>query len=73
MDRLSWFAAAIGFACAAAMAIDVVRRPQKMGVVNIVWPVPGLFGGPPTLCGHLRYGRPRGMTPDMTGSWACAG
>ncbi|MGH8230016.1 MAG: DUF4396 domain-containing protein [Steroidobacteraceae bacterium] len=40
---LSWIAIALGLATAAAVAIDVRRRPQRMRIMNIVWPVTGLY------------------------------
>lgn len=54
---LSWVALAIGGSCAVAIAIDVVRHPQHMGVMNLVWPTTALFGGPLVLWPYLRYGR----------------
>lgn len=35
----------IAVACAAVVAVDVVRRPQPMRVMGVVWPVTMLFGG----------------------------
>jgi len=37
--------ASIGIAlpCSLVIVADVVRRPQKMGVMNVVWPVTALY------------------------------
>lgn len=48
---------ALGGACAAGIAIDVVRHPQRMGVMNVVWPVTGLYGTVLAAWGYLRHGR----------------
>jgi hypothetical protein len=37
---------AIAFACAALLAYEVIRRPQPMAVMNVVWPITGLYLGP---------------------------
>ncbi|MFZ7088424.1 DUF4396 domain-containing protein [Curtobacterium sp. RRHDQ10] len=53
---------AVGVLCALWVAVDVVRRPQGMGVMNVVWPVTMLFGGLAWLVFYRRQGRaaPRG-------------
>ncbi|AYD05230.1 DUF4396 domain-containing protein [Neorhizobium sp. NCHU2750] len=50
----------LGFLCAVIIVIDVVRRPQPMGIMNIVWPVTALFGTVPLLVFYLRAGRSPG-------------
>jgi hypothetical protein len=47
----------LGAACALWLAIDVVRRPQPMWIMNVVWPVTALFGGLGVLLLYLRYAR----------------
>jgi Domain of unknown function (DUF4396) len=39
------------------MLADVIRHPQHMGIMNLVWPVVGLFAGPIALWGYFAYGR----------------
>jgi hypothetical protein len=41
-----------GFACAAIIAIDELRHPQHMWIMNIVWPVTALFASFIALCGY---------------------
>jgi hypothetical protein len=36
----------VAFACALILAIDVIRRPQPMAVMNVVWPITALYFGP---------------------------
>jgi hypothetical protein len=43
--------------CAAIIAIDEIRRPQKMWIMNLVWPLTALFGSVLWLFGYYRWGR----------------
>ncbi|NQX37182.1 DUF4396 domain-containing protein [Herbiconiux sp. VKM Ac-2851] len=47
----------LAFGCAVFTTIDVVRRPQPMGVMNVVWPLTMLFGSVVWLAFYLRRGR----------------
>jgi hypothetical protein len=40
---LSWGAVLLGIATAAALAVAVARQPQPMRIMNIVWPITGLY------------------------------
>ena len=46
-----------GAACALVIAADEMRHPQKMWIMNIVWPVVALFGTFFTLWLYFSYGR----------------
>jgi hypothetical protein len=54
---LSIAALTLGFACAAVVAADVLRHPQSMWIMNVVWPVVALFGTVAAVWGYLTYGR----------------
>jgi len=54
---LSMAALALGLVCGLLITLDVSRRPQKMAVMNVVWPVTALFGTVFTLWAYRRYGR----------------
>ncbi len=60
LDLLSIASLAIGFACAIAVATDVIRHPQKMRVMGLVWPLTCLFGGPLWVWLYWQFGRPKG-------------
>jgi hypothetical protein len=49
-----------GVACALITLIDVARRRQHMWIMNVVWPVTGLYAGPLALWGYFRFGRATG-------------
>jgi len=53
---LAWAYLSLSFACAAIMIIDEFRRPQKMMIMNFVWPIAGLYGGPVVLWGYFKSG-----------------
>ena len=47
----------LGVLCLVAIITDVVRHPQHMGVMNVVWPVTALFGTVWIVWQYFRYGR----------------
>lgn len=53
---ISWTALAAAFICAAVILIDVFRRPQKMAIMNVVWPVTALYWGPIAVWAYFRAG-----------------
>lgn len=40
---LSWAAIGLGLITAASIALDVRRHPQRMKIMNVIWPVTGLY------------------------------
>ncbi len=50
----------VGFACAAIVIADEVRQPQKMRIMNVVWPLTTLFGSVLWLAFYWRFGRSSG-------------
>jgi hypothetical protein len=72
LDGLALAFVLAGFASAALIAVDLIRRPQKMAIMNWVWPITGLYGGPLALLAYSLFGRrPRGGagTPEKP-RWA---
>jgi hypothetical protein len=47
----------LGALCALSIAIDEVKHPQHMWVMNLVWPITALFGTAWVLWQYFRYGR----------------
>jgi hypothetical protein len=43
MEIAAWISIGVAFACAIVIAVDEVREPQAMGVMNVVWPVTALY------------------------------
>ena len=48
---------AIAFACALVIVVDELLRPQKMWIMNLVWPLTTLFGSCLWLVAYLMWGR----------------
>ncbi len=68
----------VSILCAVAVMVDIVRRPQKMWIMNLVWPITALYGGPLGLWLYWRIGRRKSLHEEsgMDGShkpfWAVA-
>lgn len=54
---LALVALSCGFVSAAIVAVDEIRHPQHMWIMNLVWPLVALFGTVITLWGYFTYGR----------------
>lgn len=59
LTTVSTLSLLVGLACAGWLAVDVVRRPPRMGIMAVVWPVCALFGSLLLLWFYLRFGRSR--------------
>jgi hypothetical protein len=57
---LSWVYLSLCFFCGVIMIADELRRPQKMMIMNFVWPITALYGGPVALWCYFKSG------PKMT-------
>jgi hypothetical protein len=54
---LAWISLDVGFASSVVLMIDEMMHPQQMWIMNVVWPVTGLYAGPMALWAYYRYGR----------------
>lgn len=52
----------LAFLCAIIIAIDELRHPQKMWIMNVVWPITALYFSVFAVWGYFRAGRK--MTQD---------
>jgi hypothetical protein len=68
LHALSLAALVLGLLCALAIAVDVVRRPQCMGIMNLVWPVDALFGTLPVAWAYFRLGRLTARDAQVSGA-----
>lgn len=57
---LAWAYLSLCFLCGAIMILDEISRPQKMMIMNFVWPITALYGGPVALWGYFK------SAPKMT-------
>jgi len=60
LHTLATVSLAVAFACAIVIALDEVRRPQHMWVMNLVWPLTALFGSVLWLAAYYIWGRSSG-------------
>ena len=70
---ISWVALIIGGISSLIILIDVIRHPQKMTIMNIVWPINGWFLGPFAIWAYYKWGRVKARdlnTEDRRGSGA---
>lgn len=61
LTLIAWVAIALGISTAVAIAVDVYRRPQPMTVMNITWPITGLYFPVIGWWMYTAMGRPDGM------------
>ncbi len=43
MNIWAWVSIGLAVACAVVIAVDEAKHPQKMKVMNLVWPVTALY------------------------------
>ena len=55
----AWISLGIAFLCALWIAADETRRPQKMGVMNVVWPISALYFSVLAVWAYFRWGVPK--------------
>ncbi len=54
---VSWLSLAVAFLCAIVIAVDELRHPQKMWIMNIVWPVTALYFSVFAVWAYFKIGR----------------
>lgn len=57
LSALSVASLSLAAVCAVVIAADLLRHPQKMWIMNIVWPITALYAGPLAVIGYYRAGR----------------
>lgn len=57
LHSLSIISLAAGLVCALIIVIDELRRPQKMWIMYLVWPLTALFGSVIWLVAYFAWGR----------------
>lgn len=74
MDTVAWISIGVSLVCGFWILADEVQHPQKMGVMNVVWPVTALYFSVFAVWAYYRWGRDkaegvahhegRGTAPD---------
>lgn len=57
LTLLSVASLALAGICAIIIAADLLRNPQKMWIMNIVWPITALYAGPLACFAYYKVGR----------------
>ncbi len=57
LHLLAIISLSVGGVCALVIALDELKHPQHMWIMNVVWPVTALFGSIVILWGYFAYGR----------------
>lgn len=57
LHSLAIVALLAGLGCGVIIFLDILRHPQHMWIMNVVWPITALFAGPISLWGYFAYGR----------------
>jgi hypothetical protein len=66
LDAVSWISIILGFVTAGIIANDLVAHPQRMRIMNIVWPVTGLYFPLIGLWFYHAMGRPMAADAPAT-------
>jgi Domain of unknown function (DUF4396) len=57
LETIGWVSIGVAVACALWIAVETARKPQAMGVMNIVWPVSALYFSVVAVWAYYRWGR----------------
>ncbi len=57
-ETVAWISLGVAFTCALIIALDELRHPQKMWIMNVVWPVTALYFSVFAIWAYFRFGRP---------------
>lgn len=74
MYAIAWISIGLAAGCAVLIAADEMRRPQKMAIMNVVWPISALYFSVFGLWAYVKLGRPgeRGSERQQ-GGWNRSG
>jgi hypothetical protein len=65
LDALAWFSLGLSFLCGLIILGHEFKRPQKMFIMDLVWPITALYWSVAALWGHFKIGQR--MTKDQAG------
>jgi hypothetical protein len=62
LDAVAWLSLGLAFLCTGIIIAHEVKNPQKMAVMNLVWPLTALYLSAFGLFAYFRFGVPMTMT-----------
>lgn len=57
LSLIAWLSLGLAISCALVIAVDEVSRPQRMAVMNVVWPITALYFSVFAVWAYFRMGR----------------
>jgi hypothetical protein len=67
LETLAWISLIAAGVCALLILVDILAgRPQKMAIMNAVWPITALYLGPLGLWVYWMLGRPAAKASHLT-------
>ncbi len=57
MEAVAWVSIVVAIACAVIITVDEIRHPQKMWIMNLVWPITALYFSVFGLWAYFSLGR----------------
>lgn len=57
LTLIAWCSLGLASLCGLLVLIDLIRRPQKMAVMNVVWPITALYFSVFAVWGYYSFGR----------------
>ncbi|WLR52584.1 DUF4396 domain-containing protein [Bacillus tianshenii] len=60
IHMIGYIAIGIGIVCSIIILFDILKHPQHMKIMNVVWPMQGLYLGPIAIWAYWRMGRQKG-------------
>ncbi len=70
LTLLAWISIGVAMVCSIIIAVDEVRRPQRMGIMNVVWPVTALYFSVFGLWAYFTLGRKKSKATAQANSAA---
>jgi len=67
LSPIAWISLAVAISSALWIGWDELHRPQRMAIMNVVWPVTALYFTVAGLIAYLRIGRVSGRTSRREG------
>jgi hypothetical protein len=65
LSTIAYFGILICVLCCLFITFDVIRRPQKMRIMNLVWPLTALYAGPLAIWAYCKLGKHQAYNPPF--------
>ncbi|HLR59753.1 MAG TPA: DUF4396 domain-containing protein [Pseudogracilibacillus sp.] len=68
LNVIAWVALIIGLISSLIIIFDIIKHPQQMFIMNLVWPINGWFLGPIAIWTYFKWGRIKAKSIEKTDS-----